>query len=110
MILVARAPEDCARDHLTHMFVASGIRAAAFDARSRCSDVGEQAADLRDAMVQTQDIHEANSSLTDLDIGGNKIGDEGAIALAQALKATGGQRQKGRSATWPSDGQRVLVF
>ena len=92
------------------MFVASGIRAAAFDARSRCSDVGEQAADLRDAMVQTQDIHEANSSLTDLDIGGNKIGDEGAIALAQALKATGVNVRKEGPRLGPSDGQRVLVF
>ena len=70
------------------MSVASGIHVAAFDARSRCSDVGEHAADLRDAMVQTQDTHEANSSLTDLILYSNKVSDEGAIALAQAMKAT----------------------
>ena len=60
---------------------------AAFDARSRCSDVGEQASDLRDAMVQARDIHEANKSLKSLYIQQNQISDEGAIALAQALKA-----------------------
>ena len=43
-------------------------------------------ADLRDTMVQAQDIHEANSSLQHLDIGGNILSDEGAIAMAQALK------------------------
>ena len=88
MILVARAPQDCARDHLTHMSVASGIHAAEFDARSRCSDVREHAPDLRDATKQTRDIHEAHSSLTDLKIGDNEISDEGATAFAQALQAT----------------------
>ena len=49
MIRISRAPQDCARDHVTHMSVASGIHVAAFDARSRCSDVGQNAPDLRDA-------------------------------------------------------------
>ena len=87
MILVARAPQDSARDHLTHMSVASGIHVAALDARSRCSDVGKHAADRRDATKRTRDTHEANSSLTDLILYCNKVSDEGAIALAQALKA-----------------------
>ena len=39
-------------------------------------------------MVQTRDIHEANSSLTDLNLFKNQISDEGATALAQALKAS----------------------
>ena len=72
---------------MTRFSVASGIHAAAFDARSPRSDVGEHAPDLRDATKQTRDIHEANSSLKRLDIRDNEISDEGAIALAQALKA-----------------------
>ena len=67
--------------------MASGIHTAAFDARSLHCGRGQHASDLRDAMVQAHDIHEANSSLTDLRLGENQISDEGAIALAQALKA-----------------------
>ena len=88
MIRVARVPMDCTRDKMTHISVASGIHAAAFDARSRCSDVGKHAPDLRDATKQTRDIHEANKSLKTLNIFKNQISDEGAIALAQALQAT----------------------
>ena len=88
MIRVARVPKDCPRDKMTHISVTSGIHAAEFDARSRCSDVREHAPDLRDAMVQAQDIHEANSSLKVLDFDSNKVSDEGAIALAQALQVT----------------------
>ena len=33
-------------------------------------------------------LHEANTSLTDLDVAENKIGDQGAAAFADALKAT----------------------
>ena len=73
---------------MTHISVASGIHAAEFDARSRCSDVREHAPDLRDATKQTRDIHEANSSLTELNLYNNQISDEGATAFAQALKAT----------------------
>ena len=48
---------------------------------------GQHASDLRDFMVQTRDIHEANSSLQHLEhLLGTNISDEGAIALAQALK------------------------
>ena len=32
--------------------------------------------------------YEANSALTKLDLGGNYVGDAGAVALAEALKAT----------------------
>ena len=71
---------------MTHISVASGIHAAALDARSLHFDPGEHASDLRDFMVKTRDIHEANSSLQHLDIGDNEISDEGAMALAQALK------------------------
>ena len=39
-------------------------------------------------MVQTRDIHEANSSLKILHLFQNQISDEGATALAQALKAS----------------------
>ena len=74
--------------HDTYFSAASGIHNAAFDARSPRSDVGQRAPDLRDSMVQTRDIHEANSSLADLNIGKNKISDVGAIALAQALQAS----------------------
>ena len=88
MIRVALVPMDCTRDKMTHMSVASGIHAAEFGARSRCSDVGEHAPDLRDATKQTRDIHEANSSLKILDLLYNHISDEGAIALAQALQVT----------------------
>ena len=73
---------------MTRFSVASGIHAAAFDARSPRSDVGQRAPDLRDSIVQAQDIHKANSSLTFLNIEKNQISDEGAIALAQALQAT----------------------
>ena len=73
---------------MTHISVASGIHAAAFDARSLHFDLGEHASDLRDFMVQTRDIHEANSSLTELNLDYNKVSDEGATALAQALKAS----------------------
>ena len=73
---------------MTRFSVASGIHAAAFDARSPRSDVGQRASYLRDSMVQTRDIHEANSSLTDLYFGSNKISDVGTIALAQALQVT----------------------
>ena len=79
---------DCTRDKMTHISVARGIHAAEFDARSRCSDVGEHAPDLRDATKRTRDTHEANKSLTDLDISYNEISDVGTIALAQALQAT----------------------
>ena len=73
----------------THFSVASGIRAAAFDARSLHFDLGEHASDLRDFMVQTRDIHEANSSLQDLGTStSNKVSDEGATAFAQALQAS----------------------
>ena len=68
---------------MTRFSVASGIHAAAFDARSPRSDVGQRASDLRDFMVQTHDIHEANSSLKTLSLRENKVSDEGAIALAQ---------------------------
>ena len=73
---------------MTHISVASGIHAAAFDARSLHSDTGQHASDLGDFMVQTREIHEANSSLKTLDIEKNQISDEGAIALVQALKAS----------------------
>ena len=73
---------------MKHISVASGIHAAELDARSRCSDVGEHAPDLRDAMVQAQDIHQANSSLNTLYLKNNQISDVGTIALAQALQAT----------------------
>ena len=66
----------------------SGIHAAEFDARSRCSDIREHAPDLRDAMVQTREIHEANSSLETLYFYNNQVSDEGAIALAQAFQVT----------------------
>ena len=89
MIGVARTPQGCRResDNITHIYVASGIHAAAFDARSPRSDVGKHAPDLRDATKQTRDTHEANSSLKTLDLEKNQISDEGAIALAQALQA-----------------------
>ena len=74
-------------DNITHISVASGINAAAFDARSLRSDVGQHASDLRNSMVQAHDIHEAKSSLETLNLYDNKVSDEGAIALAQALKA-----------------------
>ena len=35
-------------------------------------------------MVHVRDLHEANTSLTDLNIGDNQIGDKGAAALAEA--------------------------
>ena len=78
----------CRTQHDTYFSVASGIRAAAFDARSLHFDLGEHASDLRDFMVQTRDIHEANSSLQLLNLSGNKVSDEGATAFAQALQAS----------------------
>ena len=68
--------------------MASGIHTAAFDARSLHCGPGQHASDLRDAMVQARDMHEANKSLKALYIEKNQISDEGAIALAQALQAT----------------------
>ena len=56
--------------------------------RDHHTDSDQHASDLRDSMVQTRDIHEANSSLETLHIWENQIGDEGAVALAQALKAS----------------------
>ena len=44
--------------------------------------------DPSDSVVRARDLHQGNKSLTDLDIGENKIGDEGVSALAEALKAT----------------------
>ena len=67
--------------------VARGFHTSAFDARSLHCGSNQHASDLRDFMVQTRDIHEANSSLEILDIYKNQISDEGATALAQALKA-----------------------
>ena len=71
--------------HDAYFSVASGIHTAAFDARSLHCD--QHASDLRDFMVQTRDTHEANKSLQILNTTENQISDEGAIALAQALKA-----------------------
>ena len=73
--------------HDTYFSVASGIQTAAFDARSLHCGSNQHASDLRVFMVQTRDIHEANSSLETLYIRHNQISDEGATALAQALKA-----------------------
>ena len=56
--------------------------------RDHHTDSDQHASDLGDFMVQTRDIHEANLSLADLDLDCNKVSDEGAIALAQALKAS----------------------
>ena len=67
MIRVARVPMNCTSDKMTHISVARGIHAAAFDARSLHCDTDQHASDLRDYMVQTREIHEANSSLTDLE-------------------------------------------
>ena len=39
-------------------------------------------------MVHARNLHEANASLTTLDVSTNNIGDDGAKALANALKAT----------------------
>ena len=40
-----------------------------------------------DIVTQTRKIHEANTPLEKLDLGENKVGDAGALALAEALKA-----------------------
>ena len=56
--------------------------------RDHRTDSDQHASDFRDFMVQTRDIHEANTSLKTLYISYNEISDEGAIALAQALKAS----------------------
>ena len=85
---LCRTQHDTVRHTMTRFSVASGIHAAVFDARSPRSDVGQRAPDLRDSVVQAQDIHKANSSLKTLQLNNNQISDEGAIALAQALQAT----------------------
>ena len=54
--------------HDAYFSVASGIHAVAFNARSLHCDPDQHASDLRDFMVQTRDIHEANSSLKTLNI------------------------------------------
>ena len=44
--------------------------------------------DPLDIVTQTLKIHEANTSLQVLNLGDNKVGDAGTLALAEALKAT----------------------
>ena len=44
--------------------------------------------DPLDIVTQTRKIHEANTSLQVLSLHDNEIGDAGALALAEALKAT----------------------
>ena len=73
--------------HDTYFSVASGIHTSAFAVRSLHCGPGQHASDLRVFMVLTRDIHEANSSLETLHLRYNQISDEGATALAQALKA-----------------------
>ena len=41
-----------------------------------------------DSVVHVRDLREANSSLTTLNLFDNNIGDEGAAALADAVRAT----------------------
>ena len=40
------------------------------------------------SVMHVRDLHEANTSLTTLKMGPNQIGDEGAAALAEAVRAT----------------------
>ena len=44
--------------------------------------------DPLEIVTQTWKIHEANTSLEELNLGENEVGDAGALALAEALKAT----------------------
>lgn len=56
--------------------------------RSPRSHVCRRVPDPCGSTEQTQDIHEASTSLETLGMDSNHIGDEGASALADALKAT----------------------
>ena len=75
--------EQGALSHMDHLHLCTLMRT--------CRIWRGSALERRDGMqsfARWSKNYEANSALTKLDLGGNKVGDAGAVALAEALKAT----------------------